>query len=112
MRHRLPGHAEVSRVNAHAGLPLIPGIYWPNLISASIPIETPHGSALGRRQLAERRRADARIDIRRTPGPESEGDKASRSPAIIMPGMVRRLRRPLLLHMPHPERTGASRKLQ
>lgn len=53
VRHRLPGHAEVSRVNAHAGLPLIPGIYWPNLISASIPIETPHGSALGRRQLAE-----------------------------------------------------------
>lgn len=79
---------------------------------ASIPIETPHGSALGRRQLAERRRADARIDIRRTPGPESEGDKASRNPAIIMLGMGWRLRRPLVLHMPHPERTGASRKLQ
>lgn len=66
----------------------------------------------GTSALAERRRADARIDIRRTPGPESEGDKASRNPAITMLGMGWRLRRPLLLHMPHPERTGASRKLQ
>lgn len=38
-------------------------------LAALIPIGTRHGSALGRRHLTERRRADSRIDICRTSGP-------------------------------------------
>ena len=80
-------------------------------LAALIPNGTRHGSALGRRHLTERRRADSRIDIRRTSGP---GIRKAPRPQRIRPSSCWAWASdpdaPVVLHMPHPERTGAWRK--